>query len=85
MTFKNGAAQIIKLLPTLLTLISLPMGLMGMKTTFLDRTRPTGWTAYSVWPAQFSNHRKAFCVVYQVLEVDHASILSELIHLLEIT
>ena len=66
-----------------LTLIPLPMSLMRMITTFLDHTRPTLRTAYAVRPAQFSNHRKAFCVIDQLLEVDHASILSDPVHLLE--
>ena len=39
MIFKEGAAQIVELLPALLTLIPLTMGLMTMKTTFVDRTR----------------------------------------------
>jgi len=84
MTFKDRATQIVKLLPTALTLISLTMSLMGMKTTFLDRTRPAFRTAHSVRPAQFANHRNAFRIIYQLLEVDHALILSESIHLLEI-
>jgi len=83
MTFKDGAAQIIKLLPAFLTLISLTMSLMSMKTSFVDRTRLALRTAHSVWPAQFTNDRKAFCVIYQLLDVDHARILSESVHLLE--
>lgn len=83
MAFKDGAAQIIELLLAVLTLISLTIGLMSMKTTLIDRARPALWTVYSVWPAQFTNDRKAFCVVYQLLDVDHALILSESVHLLE--
>lgn len=84
MTFKDRTTQIIKLLPAVLTLIALTMRLMRMKPTFGDPARPAFWTAHPVWPAQFTNHRKAFCVIDQLLEVDHASILSESIHLLEI-
>jgi hypothetical protein len=83
MAFKDRATQIIELLPTTLTLIPLPMGLMRVKSTFVDRTRPALRTAYSVWPAQFSNDRKTFRVIYQMLDVDHAPILSESVHLLE--
>jgi len=84
MTFKDRAAQIIELLPTALTLISLTMGLMRMKTAFLDRIRSTFRTAHAIRPAQFTNHREAFGIVYQLLEVDHVHILSESLHLLEI-
>lgn len=84
MTFKDRVTQIIKLLSTSLTLVSLTMGLMRMKATFLDRTGPTFRAALAIWPAQFTNHRKALGIVYQVLKVDHASILSESVHLLEI-
>ena len=83
MAFQDRAAQIIKLLPTRLTLISLPMSLMRMITTFLDPARSTLRTSYAVRPAQFSNDRIAFCVIYQLLEVDHVAILSETVHLLE--
>lgn len=84
MTFKDRAAQIIELLLTALTRVSLTMGLMRMKTTLLDHTRPTFRTAHAVRPAQVANHCKAFGVVYQLLEVDHARILSESLYLLEI-
>jgi hypothetical protein len=39
---------------------------------------------HAVRPAQFTNHGIAFRIVYQLLEVDHALILSEFVHLLEI-
>lgn len=48
-----------------------------MKTSFVARTR------LALRTAQFTNDRKAFCVVYQMLDVDHARILSESVHLLE--
>ena len=34
-------------------------------------------------PAKFSNDGIAFCVIYQLLEVDHSAILSDTVHLLE--
>jgi len=83
MAFQDRATQIIKLLPTALTLIPLAMGLMRMIATFLDLTRPTFRTAYAFRPAQFSYYRIAFCIIDQLLEVDHAAILSDPVHLLE--
>jgi len=85
MTFKNRAAQIIKLLPTTLTFIPLPLGLICMITTFVDRIRRTLRTVHSVWPAQFPYDRKTFRIIYQFLDVHHAPILSESFHLLEIS
>ena len=84
MTFKDRAAQIIELLPTSLALVSLPMGLMRMKASFGDCTRPALWAAHTIRPAQFTDHRKAFSIIYQVLEVDPLRILPESAHLLEI-
>ena len=85
MTFKDRATQIIELLSTILTLVALAMGLLCMETTFVDRTRPTLRAAHALRPAQFPNHRKALCIINQLLEVDHATILSDAIHLLEIS
>jgi hypothetical protein len=64
MTFKDDATQIIELLPTVLAIIPLAMGWMRMKTTFVNRTRHKPMTAHSVWPAQFTNDCKTFCVIY---------------------
>jgi hypothetical protein len=41
MSFKNGVTQNIELLPTRMTLIPLPLSLIRIITTFLDRARPT--------------------------------------------
>jgi len=48
MTFKDRATQIIELLPTALTRIALTMGLLCMKTTFVDRIRPTFRAAHAI-------------------------------------
>jgi len=84
MTFKDRAAQIIELLPTALALVALPMDLTRMETTFVDRTRSTVRAAHAIWPAQFPYYGKALCIINQLLEVDHPTILSESVHLLEI-
>ena len=69
MTFKDRAAQIIELLPAVLTPIPLTIGLMCMKNAFVDRTGPTLWTTHPAWPAHFMNDRKAFRISDQVLDV----------------
>jgi len=84
MTFKDRAAQIIELLPAVPALIALPLGLLRMETTFLDCTRSTLRAAHAIRPAQFPNHRIALRIIDQLLEVDHATILSKSSHLLEI-
>jgi hypothetical protein len=78
MTFKNRATQIIELLPTALTFVSLAMGLVTVKATLVNFLRCALWTAYSFWPAQLSYHCKTFCVVNQVLDIQHAHILPEM-------
>lgn len=85
MPFENRTAQIIELLFTALTFVPLSKRLVRMKTTFVDLARATPWTTYSVWPAQFPNDRKAFCIIYQLLDVYHAPILSDAFYLLEIS
>ena len=56
MTFKNRAAQIIKLLLTGLTFIALPVIVAIMMTSFLDLGRITIRTVDFFRPAQLTNY-----------------------------
>ena len=78
MTFKDRATQIIELLPTASACIPLAIGLVAVKTTFVDRTGRTFRATHPVRPAQLADHGKAFCVVNQVLDVQHDRILPEI-------
>jgi hypothetical protein len=77
MTFKDGLAQVIELVPTALTLVSLSMGLMGVKTTLMDDFGSTFRAAHAFWLAQLTDDCKAFFVVNQVLDVEHACIIPD--------
>ena len=83
MSFEYRATQIIELLFTVLASVPLSIRLVRMKTMFVDLTGATPGTAYPVWPTQFTNDRKAFCIIDQLLNVYHVPILSEAFHLLE--
>jgi len=63
MTFKDCVTQIIELLPTVSALIPLAMGLVGVKTSFVDRFGRTFWATYPIRPTQLANYGKTFCVI----------------------
>jgi hypothetical protein len=63
MSFKDGLGQIVKLFPTVLTLIPLPLSLPIVKAAFVDYVALTMGTAYSLRPAHLSNLFIAFGIV----------------------
>jgi hypothetical protein len=79
MSFKDCAAQIIKLLPTTLTFVSLAMSLPIVKTTIVDCAGPTFGTSDPFRPPQVTDYFKTFCIIDEVLDIDHSRILSDLI------
>jgi hypothetical protein len=87
MAFKDRVAQIVELLPTFAAVVALPLGLGIMKTSFVNGAGVACGTSDPFRLTQFSNHFKTFRIIYQVLDVDHFRILSDLIthflHLLE--
>jgi hypothetical protein len=63
MAFKNSSIQIIKLVLAGLTVIALPVGLVGMSPTFVYLFSPTVGTADPFWPAKLTYDFKAFFII----------------------
>lgn len=76
MTFKDCVAQIIKLFGASLTAIPLPMRVAIVKPTFADLIRPTFRAADAIGPTQLANFGIAFCLIDQVLNIEHRALLS---------
>ncbi len=73
--FKNRPAQAIELVPTRLAIISLTMSLVGMKPALVHEDATTLRTAHAIRPAQLMYNFKAFGVINQMLDIDHAPIV----------
>lgn len=77
MAFKDRAGQIIKLLPARLTVVALPVSLMGMKAAFAHLLGIAMRTVDAVRPADFAHFFVAFLLVNQVVDLEkHPPILS---------
>ena len=76
MAFKDRVGQIIKLFEASLTPIPLPMRMVIVKSAFADLIRPTFRAADALRPAQLTNFRIAFCLIDQVLNIEHRALLA---------
>jgi len=75
MPFKNRPAQVIELVPTRLAFISRTTSLVGMKPALVHEGGTTIRTAHAIRPAQLTYNFKAFGVINQMLDIDHAPIV----------
>ena len=69
MAFKDGAAQIIKLIPTRLALIALPMGLMRVKAALGNLRGGAGQATETIGPASLANRFIAFRIINEGLNM----------------
>ena len=78
MAFKDGAAQIIKLIPTRLALIALPMGLMRVKAALGNLRGGAGQATETIGPASLANRFIAFRIIKEGLNIhQHGSLQFE--------
>ena len=69
MTFKDGIAQIVKLVPTRFALIALPMGLMRVKSTLVNLYGGAPRASIALGPTQLAHGFITFRVINERLTI----------------
>jgi hypothetical protein len=71
MAFKDRSTQVIELPSAAFTFIALSIGLPLIMASSIDHSGTTVWAAHPIRPTEFPRNRKAFGVIYQLLNLDH--------------